>query len=177
MMNAALVRRLMFFSTWIASCIVGLLVLGMTVLCGLGSSLYARLLDGKPLPVLTEFYIDIHAKPGVFILVLVMLATHALVVQLAASRAPDPISGIWIWLGLMAAPGFVMALYLTAGFIAVLLPLISFPGGMTQTTPEEEWAELLRFWAYAGFFLLSLLYMVAVAVLMWRRRSKWEPVT
>lgn len=165
----------MFFSTWVASGIVGLLILGMTVFCGVGNSVYDRLLNGKPLPALTQFYIDVHARPALFILVVVLLATHAFVVHLAASRATDPVSGIWIWLGSMAATGFVMALYLTAGFIAVLLPLISIPGGMTQITPEEASAELLRYWAFVGFFLLSLLYAVGAAVLMWRRRPKWQP--
>lgn len=173
-MNAALIRRLMFFSSWVASLLVGVLILGMTVLCFVGNSVYERLLNGKPLPLLTQFYLDVHEKSALFILVVLILATHAFVVHLAASQASDPISGIWIWLVSMAGTAFAMALYLTAGFIAVLLPLVSIPGGITQITPEEESAESLRFWAFVGFFLVSLLYAVAAAVLMWRRRPKWE---
>jgi hypothetical protein len=168
-------RRLIFLSSWAASFAVGVLIFGMLVLSSVAERHYIYVLSGKPLPVLTQFVIDVHHKPGPLILALalVIVGTHALALHLAVARAKDAVSGIWNWLSLMTGTALVMTVYVVVGFLALLLPLASFGGGMQRVTPPSEMQLLLTNILILALTFGSLAYVVVIGFVMWKRPPVW----
>lgn len=160
----------MFFSSWAVSLMIGASIFGVAVLSAVASSVYLRMLGGKPLPALTQLILDIHHKPGayIFAIVVVIVATHAFAVHLAVSRTRDVSLATWAWLSAMTATALVTTVYVGLSILALLLPLVSFPGGMVQPSAEAEAAEFRAFLVFIVLSLGALAYALFLGRWMWR---------
>jgi len=175
-MGSPLIRKLLFLSSWAIGLGIGMLVLCMALFCHRAQGLYDDLLGGKPLPVLTEFYLFVHGVHGgyLFVVLLLLVATVAFLPHFAATRSRDPLVAIWIWILLGTLTAFGTIFYLGVGVIALLLPLISTCCGMVSEPPGSPNEEFLQACLFVGALLGAMLYLAVLAVLMWRRRPRWE---
>ena len=148
----------------------------MALLCNRAQSIYDDLLDGKPLPALTELYLFVHRAHGgsLFVVLLVLVGTAAFFLHFAASRAGDPLAAVWIWILAVALIIFGTMFYFGMGFVALVLPLISTCCGMVAEPPGSPAEEFLRAGLFLGALLGAVLYLIVLAVLMGRMRPRWE---